>query len=108
MPDQKLSRDLKKLTQGSGSSIRNSQLNRDINVPSNAGAVGLGRAAKASSGGGVASPLTEASATTRTYWPIVAQKSVDGFYVRLRRPIKSVTFTDANNETVVLNFANPA
>lgn len=57
------------------------------------------------SGGGVASPLTEMSVASREYWP-VGWKTTDGLFTL--PAIKTVVFADANGEPVELRFANPA
>lgn len=55
-------------------------------------------------GGGIASPLTEASAAAREYWP-VGLTSSDGLF--MLPAIKKLTLTDANNAEVIVELANP-
>lgn len=57
------------------------------------------------SSGGIASPLVE-QPDTREYYPAVLRPSSDGAVFFEVRAAKKVTLTDANGETVVLEFAN--
>lgn len=61
--------------------------------------------APAGGGGGIASPLVE-QPDTREYYPAVLRPSSDGAVFFEVRAAKKVTLTDANGETVVLEFAN--
>lgn len=60
---------------------------------------------KGSSGGGIASPLTEVSFASRSYWPDETITSTDGMVSLAISPIKQARFTDANGATVVFDFA---
>lgn len=61
----------------------------------------------ASSGGGIASPLAETAYSARTWHAVKTITSSDGL-LRLRvKPIKSVTFSDANGAEVVIAFKAP-
>lgn len=62
-------------------------------------------AAGHSGGGGIASPLTEASAAAREYWP-AGLASSDGLFVL--PAIKTLSLTDANGAAVIVELANPA
>lgn len=54
--------------------------------------------------GGVASPLTETDYADRTFHPEYEIYSSDGLFSLKIKPVASMTFLDANSETVVLNF----
>lgn len=56
-------------------------------------------------GGGIASPLTEADASAREYWP-GGLTSSDGLFVL--PAIKTLNLTDANGAPVQIQLANPA
>lgn len=56
--------------------------------------------------GGIASPLAEADYTARTWHDPEILTSTDGLFSFLVRRVASITMTDANNDEVVLNFAN--
>jgi hypothetical protein len=56
-------------------------------------------------GGGIASPLKE-TANTREYHPDVLVASTDGAVWFSVRAAKKVTMTDANEETVIMEFEN--
>lgn len=58
----------------------------------------------AAGGGGIASPLTEADASTREYWPD-GLRSSDGLFVL--PAIKTLNMTDASGAEVVIQLANP-
>lgn len=58
-------------------------------------------------GGGIASPLTEANYAAREYHPTRYEVSSDGLYVREVKPIKKVVLTDANAAEVQMIFAEP-
>jgi len=62
-------------------------------------------AAAAKGGGGIASPLTENSVSERQYYA-QGYKTTDGLFVI--PAIKKATFTDADGNAVVINFANPS
>lgn len=61
---------------------------------------------QAGTGGGIASPLAEADYTARTWHAPEILTSTDGLFSFLVRRVASITMTDANDEEVVLNFAN--
>lgn len=63
--------------------------------------------AKPSSGGGIASPLTETTYASRTYWANVTITSTDGFITLALAPIKRVNFTDANGNAVAIDYKSP-
>lgn len=54
--------------------------------------------------GGVASPLTETAYADRTFHPEYEIYSSDGLFTLKIKPVASMKFTDANSETVVINF----
>ncbi|MFZ2269036.1 MAG: hypothetical protein WAV95_15785 [Azonexus sp.] len=60
------------------------------------------------SGGGVASPLTEASFAAREYYPEQAIPTTDGLFAYRAKPIKKIIMTDANDSQVVFVFAAPS
>lgn len=60
--------------------------------------------ASSGTGGGIASPLIEADAGTRTYWPS-GWLSSDGLFVL--PAIKTLDLTDANDAPVQIQLANP-
>ena len=72
-----------------------------------AGGVGVGSytAPPASTGGGIASPLTETPGT-RTFHESVIRPSLDGAVFFELRAAKTVTMTDVNGAAVVMEFAN--
>lgn len=55
-------------------------------------------------GGGIASPLTEASAAAREYWPD-GLRSSDGLFIL--PAIKTLNLTDADGAAVQITLANP-
>lgn len=57
--------------------------------------------------GSIASPLTEQAYATRTFWPEKAITSTDGIFVIKVKPIKQMSFQDANLAAVVMNFSEP-
>lgn len=61
----------------------------------------------ASTGGGIASPLTETNYSDRTYWTDVNITSTDGFITFVHSPIKQMSFTDANGDNVVIDYKSP-
>lgn len=58
----------------------------------------------ATGGGGIASPLTEADATAREYWP-GGLTSSDGLFVL--PALKTLSLTDASGAPVQIQLANP-
>lgn len=67
--------------------------------------------AAASSGGGIASPLTEVELDgfgDREYWPAMIQETTDGLLTFEVRPIKKWKFLDADGNAAALNIAKPA
>ncbi|WP_341304734.1 hypothetical protein [Pseudomonas sp. TMP25] len=67
-----------------------------------------------STGGGIASPLTEktrveggVTVPDRGYWPEAVVASSDGLLSFMIRPIKKSRFTDANNAEEVRDYAQP-
>jgi len=62
-------------------------------------------------GGGIASPLTEVLAEdglpVREYWPVTSVTSSDGLFVLEIEHIKKVSMTDANDDFVEFNYADP-
>lgn len=60
-----------------------------------------------SSGGGIASPLTETAYSSRTWHAVKTITSSDGLLHLRVKPIKAVTFTDANGATVVMDYKAP-
>jgi hypothetical protein len=63
--------------------------------------------APAKQGGGIASPLTEASYAARSHWPESVLTSTDGLLSFKIKPIKTLAMTDANGADVVQQFAAP-
>lgn len=57
--------------------------------------------AKGSGGGG---PLTETAYTARTWYGPRSLQSVDGVWTLIMKPIKSISFTDAQSNPLVMNF----
>ena len=62
----------------------------------------------ATGGGGIASPLTEASYAAREFHPAQALSTSDGLFVWEFEPLKKVVMTDANDAPVVQIFAEPS
>lgn len=60
-----------------------------------------------SSGGGIASPLTETAYTDRQYHPDQTLLSTDGLLSFKVKPLKQLTQKDANDAEVVQIFAAP-
>jgi len=52
----------------------------------------------------IASPLTEELYANRTYYAPLLTRSTDGLFAIATKPLKSITFKDANNKTAQLNF----
>lgn len=66
--------------------------------------------APAATGGGIASPLTEAAIATRQYWPTTpatTYTSSDGLLVWEIAAIKQTTFADSASNPVVINWSSP-
>lgn len=63
--------------------------------------------APAATGGGIASPLTEASYATREFHPARYLSSSDGLFVWQFEPPKKIVMADANDEEVIQLFAVP-
>lgn len=61
----------------------------------------------AGGGGGLASPLTEVTWESRQWWPPSLAFTTDGIFGGRVIPVKQMSFTDANNEPLVQNFAQP-
>ena len=57
--------------------------------------------------GSIASPLSEQPYATRTFWSDKTITSTDGLLVLKVKPIKQMTFKDANQATVVMNYSEP-
>lgn len=70
-----------------------------------AGQVGTGVYSAPTSGGGIASPLTETPGT-RTYYDPVLLPSTDGLAWIKWRAVKQISMIDANNASVVMDYAN--
>jgi hypothetical protein len=62
---------------------------------------------EASTGGGIASPITEIKYSDRTYWDDITITSSDGLLSFRVKPIKQIEQVDANADEVVQIFANP-
>lgn len=58
--------------------------------------------------GSIASPLTEETFSTRTYWADQVISSTDGLFVIKIKPVKQMKFQDAQLAPVVFNFSEPA
>ena len=54
--------------------------------------------------GGIASPVTEADASAREYWPERLVPSSDGLSWLRWKPLKKIVMQDANGEPVILEF----
>ena len=77
-------------------------------VPARTGASGpVAQKAPYSSSGGVASPLTETTYASRTFWPTKTMTSTDGVFQISHKPLKSISLTDANSAAVTINFKEP-
>lgn len=63
-------------------------------------------AAPQSTGGGIASPLIEPTASTRGYYDPVLLPTTDGLGWVKWRSVKRVVMQDANNDEVIMEFAN--
>lgn len=57
-------------------------------------------------GGGIASPLTEGSASTREYFDQQLLPTTDGMVWIRWRSVKKITMADANDAEVILEFKN--
>ena len=69
--------------------------------------------AKKSSGGGIASPLTEDvgvdGKSLRVYYPDATQIYSNDYLLAIEiQPLKTLNMTDADGNAVVLNFARPS
>lgn len=62
--------------------------------------------ATGSTGGGVASPLTEAEGT-REYYPPAVVIAADGYFIYSVRSVKKLTLNDSNGGEVVVNLEEP-
>ncbi len=62
-------------------------------------------AASEGGSGGIASPLTEATASNRVYWP-AGWKTTDGLFTF--PAIRRVNMVDADGASVILDFAEPS
>jgi hypothetical protein len=62
--------------------------------------------AAAATGVGIASPLTEGSASTREYYDQQLLPSTDGLVWIRWKSVKKITMTDANSAEVVMEFKN--
>lgn len=83
------------------------------NRPSIAAKTGVGKPSTGS-GGSIASPLTETTATVsghevpvRTYYTERTINSTDGLFTLKVKDVKQINFKDANDAEVVFNFADP-
>ncbi|RRV41269.1 hypothetical protein EGJ86_07230 [Pseudomonas sp. o96-267] len=69
--------------------------------------VGRGNyAAPPATGGGIASPLVEPTASTREYYDPVLLPTTDGLAWVRWRSVKKFVMQDANDDEVILEFAN--
>ena len=70
--------------------------------------VGTGNyaAPPAATGGGIASPLVEPTASTREYYDPVLLPTTDGLAWVRWRSVKKFVMQDANEDEVILEFAN--
>ena len=66
-----------------------------------------GGAPTATSGGGIASPLTEPSFAARTYHASSEFLSSDFLMAMEVKPVKSIAMKDAGNFNVIMNYAAP-
>jgi hypothetical protein len=66
-----------------------------------------GMPAASGGGGGIASPLTEASVSAREYWPSINMWTSDGIFWSRVQPIKKIVMADANNNAVEMRYAQP-
>ncbi|PTQ70348.1 hypothetical protein [Pseudomonas sp. GV071] len=60
----------------------------------------------AATGGGIASPLVEPTATTREYFPSAMIPTTDGLAWARFKSVKKVNMTDANGAEVVFEYKN--
>lgn len=74
-------------------------------LPAQAGVGKYKATTPASTGGGIASPLTEPDVSKRQYWDTGLQSSDGLFFVPA---IKQLSLTDSNGDPVVINLAQPA
>ena len=68
--------------------------------------VGVG-AKQVSSGGGIASPLSEADYADRTFWAPRTVDSSDGLFKLTITPIKSIKLKDTNLADCIINLVDP-
>ena len=59
------------------------------------------------SGSGIASPLTETAYANRTWHAEKVVVSSDGLFSMKIKPVKSISFTDANGEPVTIEYKSP-
>lgn len=69
--------------------------------------VGIGRPKISGSGSGIASPLTETAFANRTHWANISITSTDGLITIVMAPIKQMSFTDANNVPLIIDYKQP-
>lgn len=62
---------------------------------------------KSGQGGSIAGPLTETAYASRTYWTDKTIASSDGLLALKIKPIKSISFLDANDSPLVMNYKEP-
>jgi hypothetical protein len=60
-----------------------------------------------SNAGSIASPLVETAYSGRNYWASKTITSTDGLITWQVEPIKKMFFTDANSNTVEIDYAEP-
>ena len=65
------------------------------------------KVATQSTGGGIASPLTEPDATTRTYHTSRTITTTDGVFTFVLQDLATIDMTDANGAAVVMEFDAP-
>lgn len=70
-------------------------------------AVWQGGAPSASTGGGIASPLTEPDYAARTYHASSSFLSGEFLMAMEIKPVKDIVMTDADSQPVTLTFAEP-
>ena len=73
-------------------------------IPARAGA--SAPVALSSSGGGIASPLTETAYADRTWWASRTTSTPDGLLQEAWAPLKTLKMTDANSDVVDFGFAD--
>lgn len=96
------------LSEGGASTSRENKRLKDSPKPSAIPErIGEALPRAAGSGAGIASPLTEESYAGRLYWPERAITSTDGLFTLKIKPIKSMSFKDANDQQAVFQFKEP-